>query len=276
MRATESLPHPVTAPAAPTAGSAESIRRTVADIIAPLTQLQAELARHWNLELDVGRARSRLEGGAAAFEPLEVIAGAGDLLGPYARATVALERAGLATDPEATEARDRRHQVTRLVVSWLGGEPAPRDGARATARHAAAIVGGSVLRSAIDLLRSAPPADGARRVEGLLHRWERSSCPCCGGVPEFAVRQGDQRTLVCSRCDSSWRTTALGCLGCGARDAPTVARIRSPSIGFQLAICNSCGRYMKEPLETSSIEPLLDRALTSELDAAAEARGLRL
>jgi len=268
--------HPVAPAAPPPATSAEGIRQTVAEIIAPVARLQAELAREWPLALDVARARARLEAGAAAFEPLALIGSAGDLLVPYVRATVALERAGLAGDPEASQARERRHQVLPLVVAWLGGEPPPRDAAKATARRAAAIVARSVLRRAIAILRGAQPADAASRVEQRLAQWDRQTCPCCSGPPDFAVREADGRVLVCSRCDTTWRTTALGCLGCGARDAPTLARIVSPAIGYQLTICNSCGRYMKEPLDSRAIDPLVDRALTAELDAAAEARGLRL
>lgn len=275
MRATESH-HSAATGGSPAAGGAESIRRTVAEMIAPLVRLREELVAYWDLQLDVDGARARLEAGAAAFEPMKVLAAAGNLRAPYQRATVALERAGLATEPEANEARERAGQVMRIVMSWLGGEPPPRDGARATARQAAALVGGSALRCAIAQLRGAPPQERAQRVASLLEGWERPSCPCCGGAPEFALRQGELRVLVCSRCDSSWRTSALGCLGCGAVETPTLARIHSPAIGFQLAICNSCGRYMKEPLDRSAIDPLVDRALTAELDAAAEARGLRL
>ena len=259
-----------------TVSSPSFIRQTVAESVAPLTRLQAELSEQWELELDVQRARTRLEGGLAAFEPMDVIGGAGDLTLPFVRATVALERAGLATDPEATQARDRRGQLVPLLASWLGGEPAPRDRARATARRAVAIVARSVLHRAIQLLRGAEPAAAAQRVERLLATWERRSCPCCDGVPDFGVRDGDGRLLVCSRCDTTWRTATLGCLGCGAGEAPTLARIVSSAIGYQITICNSCGRYMKEPIEPHPIEPLVDRALTSELDAAAEARGLRL
>jgi hypothetical protein len=256
--------------------NADPIRQTIADQIAPVTRLDAELTRQWPLALDVARARARLEAGLVAFEPLEVIGAAGDLLVPFVRATVALERAGLATDSDAVQARERRYQILPLVVSWLGGEPLPRDRAKATARRAAALVGASVLRRASELLRSAESAEVRRDVERSLASWQRPVCPCCGSVPDFAVREGAERTLVCARCDSTWRTSAFGCLGCGAKDAPTIARITSPAIGYQLTICNSCGRYVKEPLETRAIEPLLERALTSELDAAAEARGLRL
>src|SRR3954471_9618901 len=132
MRATESLPHASPAGGSPATAGAEALRRTIAEMIAPVARLHEELVAYWDLDIDVERARSRLEGGAPAFEPAAVLAAAGNLRAPFVRATVALERAGLATDPEASEARERVSQVMRLVMSWLGGEPPPRDGARAT------------------------------------------------------------------------------------------------------------------------------------------------
>ncbi|MFL5577360.1 MAG: formate dehydrogenase accessory protein FdhE [Gemmatimonadaceae bacterium] len=263
----------------PTLRSADSLRQTLADVIAPLSRLEAELSQRWVLAVDVARARTRLESGVVAFEPLETIGAAGDLLVPFVRATVALERAGLISDPEAMQARERRYQIMPLIVSWLGGEPAPRDRARAAARRAAAMIAGSILRRASALLRApAAPAGevGSRSVERALEEWDRPLCFCCGGAPDFALRQGGTRWLVCARCDSTWRTSALGCLGCGAHEAPTIARVTCAALGYQLTICNSCGRYLKEPTEARPLDPLLERALTSELDAAAEARGLRL
>lgn len=262
------------APASPSPNLPNAIRQTVADQLAPLARLSDELASEWRLAVDVGRARARLAGGLVAFEPLDVLGSAGDLLVPFVRATSALERAGLATLEEAVAARARRFDLLPLVVSWLSGEPEPRDRGRGAARRAAALVASSVLRRAGDTLRR--DESGATPAAALLAAWQRAHCPCCGGSPDFAVREGQARSLLCSHCDTSWPTSAHGCLGCGAREAPTIARITSHALGYQLTICNSCGRYIKEPLGASMGDPLIERLLTAELDAAAEARGLRL
>jgi hypothetical protein len=261
-----------------TVRNAHTLRQAIAELIAPVTQLDAELTREWVLALDVARARARLEGGAVAYEPLEVVGAAGNLLVPFVRATVALERSGLIADSDAVQARERRYQLMPLIASWLGGEPAPRDRARAAARRAAVLVAGSILRRASTLLRASvePGAPGPAGVQRALAEWERPLCPACGGAPDFARRDGGKRALTCARCDSTWRTSALGCLGCGAQEAPTIARVTSAALGYLLTICNSCGRYLKEPMEALPVEPLVERALTEELDAAAEARGLRL
>lgn len=263
--------------AAPTPTS--SIRQAVAEQIAPVARLSAELAQDWRLALDLARARARLAGGLVAFDPLDVLGSAGDLLVPYVRAVTALERAGLSTIEDSQQARERRYQLLPLVVAWLGGEPEPRDRGRAAARRAAALVASSVLRRASELLRRSDDAaegHGAAGVSRMIAAWQRAHCPCCGGAPDFALRDGPTRSLLCARCDTAWPTSALGCLGCGAREAPTIARITSTALGYQLAICNSCGRYIKEPLTNGVAEPLIERLLTAELDAAAEARGLRL
>ena len=148
-------------------------------------------------------------------------------------------------------------------------------GERIVDRFARALAG-----AADDLLlvASARVCELARPVE-----WNRSYCPCCGGSPDFSVRDDTvdgglerDRGLVCARCDTTWRTEALGCLGCGERESPTIARISSDALGYQLAICNACGRYLKEPAAPAPLDPLVERVLTAQLDAAAEARGLRL
>ena len=84
-----------------------------------------------------------------------------------------------------------------------------------------------------------------------------------------------KRTLVCWRCDTQWRTTHRGCLGCGANGPPDVARVPSPYLGYELAICNACGRYLKERRGSLTHELIVERTLTAGLDEAAQQRGLR-
>ena len=244
------------------------VRHTVAEQVAPLRQLDADLAEHWRIAFDPAAARDRMRAGRVAYEPTEVIATAGALVVPFVRATAALERAGLAAADDAAQARERRIYLPGLVRAWLAAEPMPRDRVRATTRRAAGLVASSILRRASALVRGSAPVAG----------WARSQCPCCGGAPDFALRtaDADDRTLICARCDTHWATAARGCLGCGEREPPTLARIASDALGCGLAICNACGRYVKEPVAGAAVEPLVERVLTSQLDLAAEARGLRL
>lgn len=242
------------------------VRDTVAEQVAPIAQLDADLARRWSIAFDADAARARVRAGRVAFESAEVIAGAGSLVVPFVRATVALERAGLAADDEAMRARERRAFLPGLVRAWLAGEPMPRERVRATARRAAGVVASSILRRAAALVR------GGAVVAG----WRARHCPCCGGPADFSLCADGDRTLLCARCDTRWSTPARGCLGCGEREAPTLARIPWEALGCDLAICNACGRYVKERAADPAVEPLVERVLTAQLDAAAEARGLRL
>jgi formate dehydrogenase maturation protein FdhE len=91
----------------------------------------------------------------------------------------------------------------------------------------------------------------------------------------LALSTNTKRTLVCWRCDTQWKTAHRGCLGCGADGPPTVARVPSPYLGYELAICNSCGRYLKERRGPLTHELLVERTLTAGLDEAAQQRGLR-
>lgn len=245
----------------------ESVRRAIAEQLAPVTSLREDLERRWTLAIDIERARHRLRCGQCACDPMETIGSAGNLLVAYVRATVAIERAGIVSDEDAIQARERRFQLMPLIAAWVAGEPMPRDHVKRAARRSAALVAGSILRRASrDVLGdSGAPSD-----------WTRASCPACGGSPEFTFEDGGVRHLVCSRCDTRWPTAERGCIGCGAREAPMLARVLSPAIDYALVVCNPCGRYLKEPLHPAALSPEIDRILTQQLDAAAEARGLRL
>jgi len=142
----------------------------------------------------------------------------------------------------------------------------PRDRTRAAARRAAAVIANAILRvTSIAVLDGRPAPRSAR-----------FTCPCCGCSPDFTRTAAGARTLVCARCDVEWATTRTGCGGCGASSAPSIAYVESPLLGYRLVLCNPCGRYLKEPIAPWSDDVSIERALTAQLDAAAEARGLRL
>lgn len=244
----------------------DAIRRSVSEQLTPVLAAHRTLAGRWPRTLDIEHACQRLRAGHIAYDPLDVIAGAGPLLLPYLRMTVALEHAGMATSEEATGARERGAEVLPLVMSWLSAEPLAHDPVKRAARRAAAIVGSSILTQASSAVGQAMALD----------EWHRPVCPCCGGLPEFALDTVPGRTLVCARCDTMWRAPGPGCVGCGAEGAPNIARIVMAELGYHLVICNGCGRYLKEPSLADGFEPLVDRAITSDMDAAAETRGLML
>jgi formate dehydrogenase maturation protein FdhE len=259
------------------ASPAELVRQHLQDQLAPVLELRDEIARTFRPAFDVDRARQRMAAGQQAYDPLEAIGSAGNLLVPFVRATVAVERAALAPAREMMAARDAGLELMPLIAGWLASEPVPRDRVRAAARRAAAVIANAVLRvSSAHVLGGRPAPRGAR-----------PTCPCCGCAPDFTrtttvgvdangSRAGGVRTLVCARCDTEWATTSTGCAGCGSSTAPSIAHVESPLLGYRLVLCNPCGRYLKEPTAPWSDDVTIERALTMQLDAAAEARGLRL
>ncbi len=257
----------VNADRAPVRGELDALRRATAEQVAPLRAVIADVeAAILGPLVDVEAAHERVSARLPAYEPARAIDAAGSLLAPFVRATIALERSGLVQEHEATEARERRFQLAPLSRDWLNAEPMPRDPVKATARRAAAVVLGAVLRRA-----------SATALEGVsLATWGRTTCPGCGGAPDFAEPSATGRTLACSRCDTRWPVATRGCLGCGATSSPEVARIASATLDYALVICNACGRYLKEPAGALGGDLLVERVLTAQLDRAAEARGLRL
>ena len=190
-----------------------------------------------------------------------------DIHAPFVRATKVMERAGLVSNEESANARALGDDALPLIAGWLSGDATPRDAGRAAARRAAILVARGRLRAAVVRLRDALSLEG----------WSGRRCPCCGGHPEFATPTPFGRVLMCARCDATWAAGQPGCSGCGADAAPAVVRVAMPDdAGYRLVVCHACGLYLKEGSASIGGPPLVERALTAHLDAAAEARGLRL
>jgi hypothetical protein len=239
--------------------------RTLAEQFEPIVSIHDAVRKRGHATIDVDRARTRILAGRSAFDSASVLRSAGDLKRVFDRTAAAFERTGIASTPELTALRAREVDPARLVLAWANSESMPRDGTLKLARNVAAIVANAVLSRA-----SSDVTDGFS-----LAAWKRTHCPCCGASPDLALATDHRRTLVCWRCDTQWRTEQRGCLGCGADTAPTLARVPSPYLGYELAICNSCGRYLKERRGAPTHSLLVERALTVGLDEAAQQRGLR-
>lgn len=239
--------------------------RTLAEQLRPVVHVH-NIVRGGELpRFDVERARARLRSGRTAYDAERVIEDAGDLGAAFAQTARAFERSGIASSPTIAALDRVAADPTALVLSWANAESIPVDPALRLARQIAAIVGNAVLSRA--------SADVTAGVSLAGWKWPR--CPCCGASPDLALASDSRRTLVCWRCDTMWRTQDRGCLGCGESTPPTIARVRSPYLGYELAICNSCGRYLKERRGAPSHELLVERTLVATLDEAAQQRGLR-
>jgi hypothetical protein len=236
-----------------------------ADEFGPLVRVHAELGRFRLPAPKVKRARNNVTEGRVAFDPNEVLRSAGDLDGSLGRVATAFEMCGMAS-PRALDAVRTGYAIAQpLLKAWLVGERGSSDEGRRLALRAASVVGNAILRSA------------AQQVsKGMdFPDWKKTTCPCCGGPPDLALRAEQRRTLVCARCDTQWHAPTLGCLGCEATRAPTFVRVDALDLGYELLVCHACARYLKERRGDGMQVPMIERAMTVDLDAAAERRGLR-
>ena len=246
--------------------SRDAVSRTIADQLAPLLRVHEQLRhRAWPTP-DLPRARRRLAAGRPAFDPTTALRAAGDLASAFRDAAQAFDSCGIASTTSVAALRPSKTEVTRLVTSWANSDTRPAAASGRLARQIAGLVGNAVLHRVAADVRDAIPLSG----------WAQPTCPCCGSPPDIATINGDARTLHCSRCDTPWRSPAPGCLGCGADGSPAIARVASAYLGYELAICHSCGRYIKERRGSLRFHPLVERALAAGLDDAAQKRGLRL
>lgn len=215
--------------------------------------------------VNVAEARARIASRRPGFDPVRILSRARTVVTAFDRCLDALEVAGLESSTSVTTLRQEKHDPRSLAIAWAAGESAPTSSSQRLAQRAAAVVAGAILQSNARVVMHSLSLDS----------WQRPVCPSCGGPPDLAFVDGLKRSLVCSRCDTAWPVRTRGCIGCDATGAPTIARVRSPYLGYDLVICHACGRYLKERAGKAMHPPLVERALTAEMDAAAVRRGLR-
>ena len=243
-----------------------SVRATAAELLAPVLRAHAEVLRGFTPIVDVNVARARVRKGQVAYEALPVIRSVGDLTAAFVRLLDAFEVAGLVSNDDRSGVLAAEFDIDDLVCGWFMGDHTPRDARRRLAQQVAIMIGNAILHHATLLV--------GRPV--LWQAWSRTICPCCGSSPDFAFTGGAARMLICARCDAEWRAPRDGCLGCDAPSSPMqMARIANAALGYDLVMCNSCGRFMKERPRCGTVPLLVERAITAELDYAAELRGLR-
>jgi hypothetical protein len=244
-----------------------TVRSTLAEQFLPVLQVHAEIVADCAPIVDTEYARVRIRAGQVGYDALRVLRSCGDPMPHYVRVIEAFEVAGFLSNDDRRSLLDSELDVDDVVSGWFTGDRTPRNLRRRVARQAAIVVGNAWLRAASALVGTA----------AVWSEWTRIVCPCCGGSPDIALRErGTQRTLVCARCDAQWRTAHQGCLSCRTDEEPTIARISSRELGYDLVMCNGCGRFLKERPRRGVQSFIVERALTTELDLAAEQRGLRI
>lgn len=244
-----------------------SVRSTTAEQFAPVLRVHADVLGGCTPSVDVDAAQRRIAKGQAGYDALRVLRSCGDLMPRFIHVLEAFEVAGFVSNEDRRALRDSDLDVDDLVCGWFTGDRTPREPRRRIARQVAIIIGNALLRAATE--RVGPPS--------IWRAWTRVVCPCCGGAPDIAlIERGANRTLVCARCDAQWKAPRTGCLGCDPADAPGVARINNPALGYDLVMCSACGRFLKERPRRGLESFVVERAITTELDLAAEQRGLRI
>jgi hypothetical protein len=244
-----------------------TVRATLAEQFAPVLHVHAELLADCVPAVETGEAQRRIGKGQVAYDALRVLQSCGDLRPRFVRVLDAFEVSGFVSNDDRRALLDGELDVDDLVSGWFTGDRTPRDPRRRAARQVAIVVGNALLRA----------ASGRVGAPAVWKAWTRVVCPCCGGSPDIAlVEHGTERMLVCARCDAQWRARRDGCLGCDTDDSPAIARINNPELDYDLVMCNACGRFLKERPRRGVESFIVERALTTELDLAAEQRGLRI
>ena len=238
----------------------------MAEQFAPVLHVYADIVADCVPLVDTEHAHSRIRSGQVGYDALRVLRSCGDPMPHYARVLDAFEVAGFVSNDERRALLASELDVDDMISGWFTGDRTPREPRRRIARQAAIVVVNALLRAATKLVEPA----------SVWREWTRIVCPCCGGSPDIALRERSQRTLVCARCDAQWRTPHQGCLSCRTVEEPTIARIANADLGYDLVMCNGCGRFLKERPRRGIQSFIVERALTTELDLAAEQRGLRI
>lgn len=244
-----------------------TVRSTLAEQFDPVLRVHAELLEECEPAVDPDESQRRIRNGQVAFDALRVLGSCGNLQPRFLRMLDAFEVSGFVSNEDRRAILHGDPDVDDLVSGWFTGDRTPRDTRRRVARQVAIVVGNALLRAASD--RVGAPS--------TWRSWSRTVCPCCGGSPDIVLMErGTQRTLVCARCDAQWRANRSGCLGCDTDDSPAISRIVNPELGYDLMMCHSCGRFIKERPRRGVESFIVERSLTTELDLAAEQRGLRI
>ena len=238
----------------------------MADELGPLVRVHTELGKFRLSAVRVKRARTNISEGRVAFDANEVIRAATDLDASLGRVATAFEMCGLASQRALDSVRRSYTVANPLLKAWMVGERGSSDEGRRLALRAAGLLGNAILRSAA--LQVSKDVSFAQ--------WKKASCPCCGGPPDLAIKDGTHRHLICARCDTQWPAPTLGCLGCESTRPPTFVRVDAVDLGYELLVCHACARYLKERGSDGMQLPIVERNVTIELDSAAERRGLRI
>lgn len=111
-----------------------------------------------------------------------------------------------------------------------------------------------------------------------LELWAQGYCPVCGGRPNLALLEAKRgaRRLLCSRCNSLWPYSRVGCPFCKSKEKQNY--YPSEDGVYRLYVCPDCRRYLKtvdlRELQRD-VHPIVERLLTVGMDLFAGEEGYR-
>lgn len=111
-----------------------------------------------------------------------------------------------------------------------------------------------------------------------LDLWAQGYCPVCGGRPNFALLEAERgaRRLLCSRCNSVWPYSRVGCPFCKSKEKQNY--YPSEDGVYRLYVCPDCHRYLKT-MDLREMQrdvyPVVERLLTIGMDLVAQEKGYR-
>ncbi len=131
----------------------------------------------------------------------------------------------------------------------------------------------------------------AERLAALIDEdlWYRSTCPICGGAPdfgflkekgddsEFLISKAGRMNLHCSLCGSVWRFVRLVCPSCGQGDQEQMEILTvAERPRERIHVCHSCHRYLLvvDLMERNDrLHPVLTPLGLLSLDILAQGKG---
>lgn len=107
--------------------------------------------------------------------------------------------------------------------------------------------------------------------------WKKSHCPTCGAVPSMAqltgAKNGRQKFLSCSCCQTRWVYKRIGCPFCETEEAKHLGILAVEEEDFRIETCDSCHGYIKTYVDEGDETIALSDWSSLHLDAIGKEKG---
>jgi formate dehydrogenase accessory protein FdhE len=210
-----------------------------------------------------------------SFDELELEAASFGALVADVRGVLAHHNVGGEPSPAACPGSELIRRAHHLFEKWpmlTAPDDLERDGVTDDV-HSDPLLDHAIALALAPYLQHA--AEPVLPVLEQVH-WGRPICPVCGGQPNLALLEAERgaRKLVCSRCDSVWDYTRVGCPYCLSQEQQTY--FLGQGALYRLYVCPTCKRYLKtmDLREAGrAVRPAVERLLSVHMDLAARQRG---